>query len=81
MAPFTRHYHFEDIAASRVHHHLVPGAGAIDFEKTLAQIEATRYQGWITVELYPYIERPDDAARQARDYLVAAMNKLGIAAE
>jgi sugar phosphate isomerase/epimerase len=79
MAPFTRHYHFDDIAESRVHRHLVPGAGAIDFEKTLAQIEATRYQGWITVELYPYIERPDDAARQARAHLTAAMKKLGIA--
>ena len=27
LAPHIRHYHFEDIAATRVHHHLVPGTG------------------------------------------------------
>ena len=31
MAPFTRHYHLEDIASDRVHKHLIPGHGAIDF--------------------------------------------------
>ena len=31
LAPHIRHYHVEDIAATRVHHHLVPGTGAIDF--------------------------------------------------
>lgn len=79
MAPHTRHYHFEDIAATRVHRHLIPGHGAIDFEATLRAIAATGYDGWITVELYPYIENPDDAAREAFDFLSAAMNKLGLA--
>ena len=37
MAPHTKHYHFEDIAATRVHAHMVPGRGAIDFEATLAR--------------------------------------------
>ena len=27
MATHTRHYHFEDIAATRVHKHLIPGTG------------------------------------------------------
>src|SRR5262245_20786846 len=31
MARYIRHFHLEDIAATRVHHHLVPGEGAIDF--------------------------------------------------
>ena len=30
MKAYTRHYHVEDIAATRVHHHLVPGEGAKD---------------------------------------------------
>ena len=34
MAPHTRHYHLEDIAATRVHKHLIPGHGAIDFAAT-----------------------------------------------
>jgi sugar phosphate isomerase/epimerase len=81
MAPHTRHYHFEDIAASRVHQHLIPGHGAIDFAATLRQIAATGYDGWVTVELYPYIENPDDAARQAREYLVEMMQQQGIPVE
>jgi sugar phosphate isomerase/epimerase len=65
LAKFTRHYHLEDIAATRVHHHLVPGEGAIDFAATLRAIRATGYDGWITVELYPYVDDPDAAARTA----------------
>ena len=81
MAPHTKHYHFEDIADTRVHKHLIPGHGAVDFEATLQAIDATGYDGWITVELYPYIDNPDDAAREAREYLTAAMAKLGIEVE
>ena len=69
MAPHTRHYHLEDIAATRVHQHLVPGRGAIDFAATLAAIEKTGYDGWLTVELYPYLDDPDAAAREAKPYL------------
>ncbi len=69
MAGHTRHYHLEDIAASRVHQHLVPGHGAIDFSATLAAIRKTGYSGWLTVELYPYGDDPDGAAREANDFL------------
>jgi sugar phosphate isomerase/epimerase len=69
LAPHIRHYHLEDIAASRVHHHLVPGAGAIDFAAVIAAIRATGYDGWLTVELYPYLDDPDAAARRAREVL------------
>jgi sugar phosphate isomerase/epimerase len=70
MAPHTVHYHFEDIAATRVHKHLIPGRGAIDFASTLREIQKTGYSGWLTVELYPYIDDPDNAAREARKFLV-----------
>jgi sugar phosphate isomerase/epimerase len=69
MASHTKHYHLEDIAATRVHQHLVPGHGAIDFAATLAAIKKTGYDGWLTVELYPYLDDPDAAAREAREYL------------
>ncbi len=69
MQPHTRHYHLEDIAATRVHQHLVPGRGAIDFPATLAAIQATGYTGWLTVELYPYLDDPDAAARDAKTFL------------
>lgn len=79
MAPHTKHYHFEDIAATRVHKHLIPGHGAIDFAATLREIAKTGYDGWITVELYPYIDNPDSAAREAREFLERAAAEAGIA--
>jgi sugar phosphate isomerase/epimerase len=78
MQPHTRHYHFEDIAASRKHAHLIPGHGAIDFLTTLLEIKKTKYNGWITVELYPYIDNPDQAAQEAHTYLQESMNQLDI---
>jgi sugar phosphate isomerase/epimerase len=57
---------------------MVPGRGAIDFEAVLRAIQATGYDGYITVELYPYIDDPDAAAREAFDYLQRAAKKLGI---
>ncbi len=69
----TRHYHVEDIASSRVHRHLIPGQGAIEFDAVFRAIEHTGYQGWLTVELYPYLDDPDGAGRAARDFLTRLM--------
>jgi sugar phosphate isomerase/epimerase len=69
MAPHTRHYHLEDIAATRVHHHLVPGMGVIDFAEVVEAIRGTGYDGWLTVELYPFGDDPDAAAKGAMDVL------------
>ena len=69
LAHLTRHYHVEDIAPTRVHHHLVPGTGAIDFAEVVEAIRSTGYDGWVTVELYPFVDDPDDAARRALDHL------------
>jgi sugar phosphate isomerase/epimerase len=65
VAKHIRHFHLEDIAATRVHHHLVPGEGAIDFAAALRAIQAMGYDGWVTIELYPYVENPDQAASLA----------------
>src|SRR5208337_2125295 len=69
LAPYIRHFHLEDIAATRVHHHLIPGEGAIDFTAVFQAIRQIGYDGWITVELYPYVDNPDDAARTALERL------------
>src|SRR5262249_30750663 len=45
---WIRHVHLEDIAATRVHHHLVPGDGAIDFATTLRALQDIGYNGWVT---------------------------------
>jgi len=76
MAPHTRHYHIEDIAESREHAHLIPGHGAIDFPAVLREIAGSGYDGWITVELYPYIENPDEAGREAKRVLEATLDQI-----
>ncbi|MEN0109896.1 MAG: sugar phosphate isomerase/epimerase family protein, partial [Planctomycetota bacterium] len=76
MVEHTVHYHVEDIAASRVHAHLIPGRGAIDLRATLAAIDATGYEGWLTVELYPYADEPDLAAAEAFAALVPMLDDV-----
>lgn len=75
LQPWIYHYHLEDIAASRVHEHLVPGTGAIDFPAVLQAIHASGYDGWLTVELYPYLDDPDGAGREALRYLSAILSE------
>jgi sugar phosphate isomerase/epimerase len=77
MAPYTRHYHIEDIADTRVHRHLIPGRGAIDISATLEAIARSGYDGWLTIELYPYIDSPDEAAREAHAYMQALLECMG----
>jgi sugar phosphate isomerase/epimerase len=76
MAPYTKHYHIEDIADTRKHAHLIPGRGAIDFPAVLSEIAKTGYKGWITVELYPYIDNPDEAGREAKIFLEDILENL-----
>ena len=79
LASHTRHYHLEDIAATRVHKHLVPGTGAIDFAAVVAAIEGTGYDGWLTVELYPNVDDPDGAGRGAIEFLSPLLGRPGTA--
>lgn len=65
----ARHFHLEDIAATREHYHLLPGAGAVDIGGVLDTIEATGFGGFVTVELYTYESRAGEAAREAFAYL------------
>jgi sugar phosphate isomerase/epimerase len=73
---YIRHFHLEDIAATRVHQHLIPGEGAIDFAAALRAIRDIGYAGWITIELYPYVANPDEAARLALERVKAIAEKL-----
>jgi sugar phosphate isomerase/epimerase len=79
LAKYIRHVHLEDIAATRVHHHLIPGEGAIDFGATLKALQKIGYAGWITIELYPYVDDPDHAARSARERILAIAKSAGVA--
>lgn len=63
------HVHLEDIGKNRVHQHLTPGRGAIDFPSIFAALEAIDYTGWVTVELYPYETTAAGVAKLAHEHL------------
>ncbi len=67
--PYIGHFHFEDISATREHVHLPPGKGAIDLHRVLDTIRAREYDGFVTLELYPYQEEAANVARQSMEYL------------
>jgi sugar phosphate isomerase/epimerase len=72
------HVHVEDIAASRVHNHLIAGHGAIrflDIFKTMARLD---YQGDISLELYPYVDTPEAAGRESLEYLRPIFEESGL---
>lgn len=67
------HVHLEDIGANRVHQHLLPGKGAIDFVGIFGALDAVAYAGWVTVELYPYETTAARVAAQAMKHLTALL--------
>lgn len=69
MMGVAHHFHLEDIAATRRHHHLMLGEGAIDLPGVLSAIEGSGYAGFVTVELYTYEHAAADAAMRAFQYL------------
>ncbi len=72
------HVHLEDIAPSRVHRHLIPGHGAIDFLRVLKTLARTGYQGAVSLELYPYADRPEEAGRESLEALRPVFDAAGI---
>ena len=61
------HFHLEDIAADRVHFHLPPGEGAMDFPAVFAALRDIGYAGWVTIELYPFQQDAPEVAKRAFD--------------
>lgn len=69
LEPYTCHYHLEDIPKTREHCHILPGQGGVDIAGVLEAVAQTRYRGYLTVELYPYLDNPGEAATLALAYL------------
>ncbi|MBI5146888.1 MAG: sugar phosphate isomerase/epimerase [Thaumarchaeota archaeon] len=69
LKDYISHVHLEDIASNRVHQHLIPGKGAINFVEIFKALDSINYNGFVTVELYPYENDPEQAARSAIEYL------------
>jgi sugar phosphate isomerase/epimerase len=69
LSDYIEHFHLADIADNRIHNHLIPGQGAIDFRSVFKAIDKIGYKGFVTVELYPYQHNPAYAAKTAYKYL------------
>jgi sugar phosphate isomerase/epimerase len=75
---YVGHVHLEDIAATRVHNHLIAGHGVIrflDIFKTMAELN---YQDDISLELYPYTDTPESAGKESLEYLRPIFNESGL---
>jgi sugar phosphate isomerase/epimerase len=78
LFPWIGHIHIEDIGPTRVHHHLIPGHGAIDFLGIFKAMARMNYKGDISLELYPYVDTPVEAGREGRAHLLSIFQKAGL---
>jgi len=60
--------HIEDIAQQK-HFHLVPGDGDLPIADYVNQLKSVGYDGYLTVELYTFPDRPEEVGRRALQYL------------
>jgi sugar phosphate isomerase/epimerase len=53
-----------------------PGRGHLDFKEIFSALKTMEYQGWISVEILP-VPSPEEAAKQAADYLLPLLARYG----
>jgi fructoselysine 3-epimerase len=69
------HLHIEDIRAGK-HYHLIPGTGDLDFTSIFRLLDRHGYEGFASVELYTFPDRPDTAAEQSLRYLRSVRKRI-----
>jgi sugar phosphate isomerase/epimerase len=75
---YIGHVHLEDIAATRVHRHLIAGHGVIRFHDIFKTMVELQYRGDISLELYPYVDTPESAGRESLEYLRPLFDQSGL---
>ena len=78
LFPWVGHVHIEDIAPTREHNHLIAGLGAIDFPSVFAAMQRLAYRHDMSLELYPYTDRPDEAGEQSLAHLLPMLKEAGL---
>ena len=66
--PYAKHIHIEDFK-DKVHYHLIPGTGEMDFDKIFQLIKANHFAEVISVELYTFTDNWEQALGQSISYL------------
>jgi fructoselysine 3-epimerase len=71
--------HFEDIK-NKVHYHLIPGLGELSeqFGAILDTLREIGYQGYATLELYPYSKNPLEALNKGLEWFARRRERLGV---
>ncbi len=72
------HVHIEDIGPNREHNHLIAGQGVIQFLEIFETMQRLGYNGDISLELYPYVDRPDEAGQKSLEYLRPVFKEAGL---
>ena len=62
------HTHISDCQDS-IHYHLIPGYGEINFHEIYQSLKDVNYNGFLTAELYTYLDMPEKAARDTFMFL------------
>ena len=75
MSEHVVHVHVEDIGKNRVHQHLTPGKGVIDFPAIFQALKDIEYPGYVTVELYPYETTAAGVAKRAYQHLAPMIDQ------
>jgi sugar phosphate isomerase/epimerase len=68
FAPVISHIHIEDIK-NRVHDHKICGQGDMDFQSIFDAMRSIKYDGFVSLELYPYQDNPAQAGRESLYFL------------
>jgi len=71
------HMHLEDIGSGREHRHLIPGLGGMDLRSLIKRAARMGYKGDMSLELYPYVDMPDEAGRKGLAYLKPILEEAG----
>ncbi len=72
------HVHIEDIAPTRAHAHLIAGHGDIRFSEVFDTMARLGYRDHISLELYPYVDTPEEAGRESLAYLKPIFAQAGL---
>ena len=78
LCQWVGHVHLEDIGADRSHNHLIAGRGAIKFMDVFKTIKRLGYTGDISLELYPYVDIPDEAGKKSLEFLKPVFEASGL---
>jgi sugar phosphate isomerase/epimerase len=61
-----------------VHNHLILGHGAIQFAEIFQTMLRLGYQGDVSLELYPYVDAPEEAGRESLEYLQTLLQEADL---